>query len=194
MKEKMTRIAGMAVALGLMVLGAACGNQAAATTMKLAGTEGETFVRNEEKELEPVADMNLYSGYLLGTEQEGYLWIDLDSVKLAKMDENSRIGIRKSGKELEIELDAGSLFFQVTEPLEEDETMYIRNSNMVVGIRGTYGWVEAPDEEHLRVYILEGVVECSITDPDTKEVIASQEVAAGQWAHCPGTVHGGGDS
>ena len=47
--------------------------------------------------------MNLYSGYLLGTEQEGYLWIDLDSVKLAKMDENSRIGIRKSGKELEIE-------------------------------------------------------------------------------------------
>ena len=78
MKEKMTRIAGMAVALGLMVLGAACGNQAAATTMKLAGTEGETFVRNEEKELEPVADMNLYSGYLLGTEQEGYLWIDLD--------------------------------------------------------------------------------------------------------------------
>ena len=182
MKEKMTRIAGMAVALGLMVLGAACGNQAAATTMKLAGTEGETFVRDEEKELEPVADMNLYSGYLLGTEQEGYLWIDLDSVKLAKMDENSRIGIRKSGKELEIELDAGSLFFQVTEPLEEDETMYIRNSNMVVGIRGTCGWVEAPDEEHLRVYILEGVVECSITDPDTKEVIASQEVAAGQWA------------
>lgn len=182
MKEKMTRIAGMAVALGLMVLGAACGNQAAATTMKLAGTEGETFVRDEEKELEPVADMNLYSGYLLGTEQEGYLWIDLDSVKLAKMDENSRIGIRKSGKELEIELDAGSLFFQVTEPLEEDETMYIRNSNMVVGIRGTCGWVEAPDEEHLRVYILEGVVEYSITDPDTKEVIASQEVAAGQWA------------
>ena len=95
MKEKMTRIAGMAMALGLMVLGAACGNQAAATTMKLAGTEGETFVRDEEKELEPVADMNLYSGYLLGTEQEGYLWIDLDSVKLAKMDENSRIGIRK---------------------------------------------------------------------------------------------------
>ncbi len=79
MKEKMTRIAGMAVALGLMVLGAACGNQAAATTMKLAGTEGETFVRDEEKELEPVADMNLYSGYLLGTEQEARLqeiWVE----------------------------------------------------------------------------------------------------------------------
>ena len=73
MKEKMTRIAGMAMVLGLMVLGAACGNQAAATTMKLAGTEGETFVRDEEKELEPVADMNLYSGYLLGTEQEARL-------------------------------------------------------------------------------------------------------------------------
>lgn len=47
---------------------------------------------------------------------------------------------------LELYVRSGSLFFDVTEPLEEDESMDIRTSTMAVGIRGTSGWVEVEDE------------------------------------------------
>lgn len=36
---------------------------------------------------------------------------------------------------------SGSLFFNVTEPLADDESMNIRTSTMVIGVRGTCGWV-----------------------------------------------------
>ena len=180
MKAKLLRAA--AILLAGAALCAACGNQAAATTMKLAGTEGDTYVRDEEeKELEPAADLKLYSGYALETEKAGYLWINLDNVKLAKMDQLSNVGIQKSGKDLELSLQSGNLFFHVTEPLEEDETMNIRSSTMAVGIRGTCGWAEVPETGHMRVYLLEGTVECSITDPDTGEVLA-ESVTEGEWA------------
>lgn len=165
------------------VLCAACGNEAAATAMKLARAEGEVSVRDEkEKDLTLAEDMNLYSGYQLKTGKESYSYINLDSVKLTKMDEESDIEIQKSGKDLEILLNSGSLFFNVTKPLEKDETMNIRTSTMAVGIRGTCGWVAVPGEGEMYVYILEGTVECSITDPDTGEVAAAQTVTEGESA------------
>lgn len=38
----------------------------------------------------------------MGTEEKSHAWIDLDSVKLAKMDEDSEIEIQKEGKALEL--------------------------------------------------------------------------------------------
>ena len=76
------------------------------------------------------------------------------------MDQDSKIAIKKEGKDLDIEVKSGSLFFNVTEPLEDDETLNIRASTMLVGIRGTCGWVE--EQSGLsRVYLLAGKVECS---------------------------------
>ncbi len=169
MKAKLLRAA--AILLAGAALCAACGNQAAATTMKLAGTEGDTYVRDEEeKELEPAADLKLYSGYALETEKAGYLWINLDNVKLAKMDQLSNVGIQKSGKELELSLQSGNLFFHVTEPLEEDETMNIRSSTMAVGIRGTCGWVTDKTAA-----LLEGVV--TVTAGEQEVTISAGEMA-----------------
>lgn len=71
------------------------------------------------------------------------------------------------GKNLSIDVNTGSLFFNVTEPLAADETMEIRSSSMLVGIRGTCGWVAQNS-----VGILEGAV----------TVTAGQETA---------TVHAG---
>ena len=77
------------------------------------------------------------------------------------MDQNSGIQIQKEGKRLEILVNSGSLFFNVTQPLAEDEAMEIRTSSMAVGIRGTCGWVEAEDARRMSVYLLEGEVECT---------------------------------
>lgn len=153
--------------LAAAVLCTACGGgDARAATMRLSRTAGTVDVVNEEgKNVSLQENLGLFSGYQVGTQNGSFAWIDLDQVKLAKMDEDSEVEIRKEGKELEILLQSGGLFFNVTEPLSDDETMEIRTSTMVVGIRGTCGWVEiGPD--YVRAGLLEGEVECSAVEND----------------------------
>lgn len=47
----------------------------------------------------------------------------------------------------------------------EDEVLNIRTSSMVVGIRGTSGWVKVVDQYHSILYMLEGEVTAYVTDP-----------------------------
>lgn len=168
-KNKVWRVAALLAAVSL--LGTACvGRPTSATTMELKKTEGTVDVSDEKgKAVSVLENMKLYSGYQMETGGESYAWINLDHVKLAKMDEDSEAQIRKDGKKLEIFVNQGKLFFHITQPLEQDETLDIRTSNMAVGIRGTCGWVEVPDENHMLVYILEGTVECSVRDSGSGE-------------------------
>ena len=169
--NRINRLTALALVLSLLLT--ACGasdtpaagtvvNRAEAASMRLRRTEGSVGVSDSEgQDVEPAENLGLYSGYGIGTDVESYAWIDLDTVKLTKLDQESEAAVQKEGKRLEIEVKSGSLFFNVTEPLEEDETLEIRTSSMIVGIRGTCGWVEVPDGEHMNVYLLEGAVACS---------------------------------
>ena len=152
------------LAFSVLLSLAACsggGKNTAAATMRLRRTEGTVAVSTGGGKSLPVLDnLGLYSGYGVGTRSASYAWIDLDDVKLTKLDQNSEISIEQEGRTLDIRLKSGSLFFNVTQPLEDDETMNIRTSTMLVGVRGTCGWVEANDGLS-RVYLLEGKVECS---------------------------------
>ena len=131
-----------ALALVLALLLASCAGETSATTMYLRKTEGTVDVSDGEgKDITPKDDLGLYSGYQVGTQAESYAWIDLDQVKLAKLDQDSEVEINKEGKKLELDVKSGSLFFNVTEPLADDETMNIATATMIIGIRGTCGWV-----------------------------------------------------
>ena len=170
MKEALYR-RGLALLLaGCALLSCvSCGSGAA--SMHLRRTEGTVGVSdNEGKSVEPRDDLGLYSGYGVGTQAESYAWIDLDDVKLTKLDANSEIEIVKEDKSLEINVKSGSLFFNVTEPLADDETMNIATSTMMIGIRGTCGWV-AEDA----AYLLEGEVE--VTAGEQTATAAAGEVA-----------------
>ena len=153
----MKRIFSFALALAMVVSLAACsGGNTTAAAMHLRRIEGTVSVSNSSgKDIPPLDHLSLYSGYGVNTRSASYAWIDLDDVKLTKLDQNSEISIEKDGKALDIQLKSGSLFFNVTEPLADDETMNIRTSTMLVGIRGTCGWVEANDGLS-RVYLLAG--------------------------------------
>lgn len=149
---------------------------ASAASMFLRKTEGTVAVADADgADIAPAENLGLYSGYTVGTEAVSYAWIDLDKVKLAKLDESSAAAITKDGKNLSIEITSGNMFFNVTEPLAEDETMEIRTSSMLVGIRGTCGWVEVPDSSTMRVYLLEGKVEC--TAGENTAVVNAGEMA-----------------
>lgn len=154
---------GLALLLALCLAPscAGCGGSNA-SSMFLQKTEGVVSVCDAEgKDVAPAKNLGLYSGYGVGTQAESYAWIELDKTKLAKLDENSEAAIEKEGKSLSIEVKTGSLFFNVTRPLADDERMEIRSSSMIAGIRGTCGWVEIPQSGGMCVYILEGAVECT---------------------------------
>ncbi len=171
------RMAALLLALALALGCAGCGGAgASAASMFLRKTEGTVAVTDAAGgDVAPKENLGLFSGYAVGTEAESFAWIDLDKVKLAKLDENSAINIQKEDKALTIEVVSGGLFFNVTEPLAEDETMEIRSSSMMVGIRGTCGWVEVPDAQHMNVYLLEGTVACAAGE-------AAATITAGQMA------------
>lgn len=171
------RWAALALSLALLLSLAACGSEAKATPMRLKRTEGTVAVfDNNGKNVPLLADLGLYSGYELDTRSESYAWINLDGVKLVKMDQDSEIEIQKDGGDLEIEVKSGSLFFYVAEPLDSDETMSIRASTMLVGIRGTCGWAAlSEDGEQLSVCLLEGRVRCEADGE--KETVRAGEMA-----------------
>ena len=140
MKKTTTRLAALALSLALLLT--SCAGGMSATTMHLRKTEGTVGVSDGEgKDVTPKDNLGLYSGYQVETQAESYAWIDLDKVKLAKLDQDSEVEINKEGKKLEIDVKTGSLFFNVTEPLTDDETMNIATSTMLIGVRGTCGWV-----------------------------------------------------
>lgn len=170
-KSKAWNKRGVALLLGAALLLSACGSDPSASAMRLMRSQGQVDVSDDAgAEVELLENLSLYSGYEVDTRQESFAWINLDNVKLTKMDQESEITIQKDGKKLEIEVKSGSLFFNVTEPLEDDETMDIRTSNITVGIRGTCGWV-AEDA----VALLEGTV--SVTAGEQTVTVSAGEMA-----------------
>lgn len=163
-KKRLAGRRGLSFLLATALVCTACQapGKAVATTMHLIHTEGQVNISDGKgNDVEVREELDLYGGYEVGTLTESYAWINLDKVKLTKMDQDSAIEIQKNKKHLEIIVNEGSLFFHVAEPLADDETLNIRTSSMIVGIRGTCGWVEIPvDEESARVYLLEGTIRC----------------------------------
>ena len=180
------------LALALLLTSCGSGSGTSAATMHLRRAEGTVSVSDGEgKNVEPRENLGLYSGYGVDTKNESYAWIDLDEVKLSKLDQNSQAAIKKEDKHLEIEVLSGAVFFNVTEPLADDETMNIRTSTMMLGIRGTCGWVAlSEDKGTLTVGLLEGKVECS-NGEDTATVSAGEKgaiPASGEIAVAPLTA------
>lgn len=183
MDRRVNRASALLLTLALLLSLAACGvRKDLFASMHLVKTEGTVQVADAAgKSVRLISNLGLYSGYGVTTQAQSYGWILLDAAKLAKLDERSGVEVRKSGKELELYVSSGALFFNVTEPLADDETMNIRTSSMVVGIRGTCGWVEVEDESLMCVYLLRGKVECTVLD-ESGGVLATETITAGEAA------------
>ncbi|WP_300415132.1 FecR family protein [uncultured Oscillibacter sp.] len=152
--------------------------------IRLTKTTGTVEIsKSSGKSVSLLKNMRLYNGYHVETDEESYAWINLDDSKLLKEDAASEVEVRKDGKKLEVLLCSGNIFFDVSEPLEDDESMNIRTSTMVVGIRGTSGWIRVVDRWTTEISVLEGVVECSVMDPVTGRVERG-EVRGGETAAC----------
>ncbi len=152
--------------------------QIRATTMRILRIEGEVTLEDNGKPKSITNNMRLNSGNALSTAVKSLVSIGLDEVKIVTLDERSRAIFNQKGRQLDLELTDGSLFFEVQQPLAADETMDIRTSTMVVGIRGTSGWVSV-DGEHEQLIVTDGTVHVIGTNPVTGEV-KEIDVKAGQ--------------
>ncbi|MDO4539579.1 MAG: FecR family protein [Syntrophomonadaceae bacterium] len=177
----------IAVLLAVFVLASGGGAALAAkdntaATLRLEKTDGEAVSVSSANgaDVSILEGMKLYSGHQVTTGMASYAYLSLDDTKAAKMDANSKAQVRQSGKKLEVNLAAGEIFFNVSAPLKHDETLNIRTSTMVTGVRGTSGVVSVIDETTAEIYLLTGSVTVNYTDRSGTQRTAT--ISAGQKA------------
>lgn len=153
-------------------------SQITATTMRLLRIEGDVSLEEGGKTKSVKENLRLKNDDAVATATKSLVSIGLDDTKIVTLDESSRAEFNQQGRKLKLQLTDGSLFFEVSKPLEEEESFDIHTSTMVVGIRGTSGWVSV-EGEHESLIITDGKVHVVGTNPvtgETKEI----DVGAGQ--------------
>lgn len=169
-----------ALAVSLCIVFMRTGN--IASTMRLLRVEGTVNVEDAKGGSKPVADnIRFQSGDALSTGSDGLASVGLDDTKIVTLKNDSRAEFVKKGKQLELKLTKGALFFNVTEKLKSDEKFEIKTSTMTAGIRGTSGIVYYDETKGGKesLMVTDGVVEVSATNPDTQETKTAR-VQAGQ--------------
>ncbi|WP_044913182.1 FecR domain-containing protein [Butyrivibrio sp. WCE2006] len=163
------RILALLVALFIIIIFS--GDEVVAETknetenaMRLVGGTGTVNVIDYNgKKKQATSKMRLANGTTISTASDSSAYVNLDSAKHVKLDSLTRAEVRKRSGKYEVLLNSGNLFFNVTNPLEENEIFNIRTSNMTMSIRGTCAQVEVLDARHTRVCLLEGSLHCKIT-------------------------------
>jgi len=172
----------MALVLLFSLTAPALAASAQATSFQLEKTEGTVSVKSGSgKNMPQKTGMHLYNGYSVATEKKSYAYISLDRSKVIKLDASSQTQVEASGKKLELNVTEGSMFFDVSEPLTSKESLTIRTSTMVTGIRGTCGWVSVIDRYTTRISLLEGQLAITSIDPLTG-LTRTTVIAGGQTA------------
>ena len=143
MRKTLSLLLTIAMAV-TMVFGSAgsvfAADSTAATTMKIAGTDGTVTITNEKgKDVPANVDTKLLNGYTIKTAAASYCFISLDDSKAIKLGQNTKVKVEKSGKKIELNVKNGEIFFDVDKKLSGNESMNIKTGNMTTGIRGTSG-------------------------------------------------------
>ncbi len=108
-------------------------------SMRLERYLGEVALSNGTKPKDVVEGARLISGDDLTTMSASKAYLLLDETKLLAMDQQSNININQEEEHLRVNVVSGSVFFNVTAPLEPEETLEFHTNNVVTGVRGTSG-------------------------------------------------------
>ncbi|MBR5750832.1 MAG: FecR domain-containing protein, partial [Clostridia bacterium] len=130
-------IAGLILAL-MSTAGFAESESYSANTMRLMRHDGDVVIEDTAGNARFVMDnVRFASGEAMRTGAGSSASVSLDSTKIVSLDENSACRFEKNGSHIELTLTEGTLFLDVSEKLDENESLDIVTSTMTVGIRGT---------------------------------------------------------
>ena len=115
--------------------------------MKMVYSEGTVAVYdNEGYELEVEDNLKLQDGDSMKTEADSLAYIALDQDRFVTLMQQSSAEFIKKGKKLKLDLTKGRIFFNIDSKLKSGESLDICTSSMIVGIRGTSGYIDT--DEH----------------------------------------------
>ncbi|MBP8969367.1 MAG: FecR domain-containing protein [Lachnospiraceae bacterium] len=141
-----------------------------ATTMRLIRYDGEITLTTESgKSLEAVEDRRLTNGNILNTKTESQAWVLLDTDRVVTLMEESTASFIQKGKKLTLNLEEGRIFFDIDRSLENDESFEICTSTMIIGVRGTSGYVDSDENGNSVLYLTTGRVNVSGLDDNGDE-------------------------
>lgn len=132
-----------------------------ADEMRLQGYAGNISLKNQNEEKPVVLGSRLVTGDHIETLVESNAHVVLDKAKILRVNETSQIEIAQEGKHLDIHLKMGTVFFNVTSALTEDESLEFHTNNVVTGVRGTSGIIHFESNESLemtQIVVLTGSV------------------------------------
>ena len=137
-----TRLCACASALALLISAFPHAIHAAepytATTMRLLRYEGTVEIEDAAGKPRPVMEnARLSSGESMSTGESSSASVGLDKGRIVTLDALSRVEFEKADGALSMNLTQGNIFLDVSEKLDKSESMDIKTSTMVVGIRGT---------------------------------------------------------
>ena len=159
-----------AVIAGVVILIVVMNSGLTATTMRLLKVQGTVALQDADgNERTLVENMRFNSGDAISTGVSSLASIALDDHKIVTLDESSRAVFTKEHNMMELNLTAGGVFFDVNQPLEENETFDIRTATMTVGIRGTSGYVSVDSEGIATLVLTSGHVTVTGKNPTTGE-------------------------
>ncbi len=131
-----------------------------ASSMKLEDVRGAVSLFNVKGDaLKPEVGVRLFDGNRLDTREESRAVVLLDEDRFVYLMAESGATVNKKGKALSLSLDRGSTYFYIAKDLANDESFEIRTSTMIVGIRGTSGYVTTDENGAEVLYLTSGKVE-----------------------------------
>ena len=101
---------------------------------------------------------------------------DGNQSKIVALDAVTRVNFSQQGKAMHMDLVEGTLLLDVQKKLDDEESLDIRTSNMVVGIRGTVVFLSnLPSAEH---------------DTDDLEEVLDERISSGEMITTLGVLEG----
>ena len=177
----------LVLALLLAQGGSARADSYTASTMRLLHYEGQVEIRDVNDEPRFLLEnARVASGESMLTGKESFASVGLDDNRVVTLDQESRVAFSQEEQRMKLNLEEGTLFLDVQDKLDENESFDIETATMTVGIRGTIVFVTAEkdgengESAETRLGVLEG--EARITYADGSGNKRSLEVKAGETA------------
>ena len=151
-----------------------------ASTIRLSDYEGNVTLTSELGRVQELKqNLRIFGGSKLETGKKGKAWVLLDEDRMVTVMHQSTVDFYQSGKSISLSLEKGDLFFNIARDLEEDESFDISVSTMIIGVRGTSGYVREDEDGYPVLYLTSGKVMVYVEDPESGNT-DQRKVKAGQ--------------
>lgn len=131
-------VAVLVIVLAVVLSYTAIADEYTATTMRLLRFEGSVEIEDAAGAARSVMkNARFSSGETMRTGAASLAAVGLDADKAVTLDEKSCVEFIKNDKVMEMTLKEGSLLLDVQKKLESEESLDVKTSTMVIGIRGT---------------------------------------------------------